>query len=132
MESHQSIAATAIPLDAEKAALNSIAIEVGVDSRSIAAERAVKKDGVIACNTAGDDARVLTLSDYKGAAHSLAEAFKEDHSSKYFTHTPDRADWTEEQRWQLHLKMMEYITYAHLLKGVVVSAGPNYDCVGLW
>ncbi|KAH9827920.1 Acetyltransferase (GNAT) [Teratosphaeria destructans] len=27
---------------------------------------------------------------------------------------------------------MEYITYAHLLNGLVVCAGPNYDCIGLW
>ena len=27
---------------------------------------------------------------------------------------------------------MEYITYAHLLKGLVVSAGANYECVALW
>ncbi|EME78289.1 uncharacterized protein MYCFIDRAFT_100980, partial [Pseudocercospora fijiensis CIRAD86] len=79
-----------------------------------------------------DDVRVLTLSEYKEAAYSLAEAFKEDHTTIYFTDTPDRAEWTDEQKWQLHLKMMEYITYAHLLKGLVVSAGPNYDCVGLW
>jgi hypothetical protein len=76
--------------------------------------------------------RVLQLHEYKEAALSLAEAFKQDDVSMYFINTPDRANWTEKQKWDLHLKIMEYITYAHLLRGLVVSAGPNYDCVALW
>jgi GNAT superfamily N-acetyltransferase len=52
--------------------------------------------------------------------------------SRYFVDTPDHATWTEKQKWDLHVKIMEYITYAHLLKGLVVSAGLNYDCVALW
>ena len=76
--------------------------------------------------------RVLGLHEYKQAALSLAEAFKDDEVSRYFVDTPDRANWTEEQKWELHVKVMEYITYAHLLRGLVVSAGPNYDCVALW
>lgn len=78
------------------------------------------------------EARVLGLADYKGAALSIAEAFAEDEVSMYFLNTPDRENWTKEQKWELHTRIMEYITYAHLLKGMVVSAGPNYDCVGLW
>lgn len=76
--------------------------------------------------------RILGLHEWKQAALSLAQAFEDDHSSLYFLDTPERAHWTTQQKWDLHLKIMEYITYAHLLKGLVVSAGPNYDCVGLW
>lgn len=76
--------------------------------------------------------RVLGLHEYKEAALSLAEAFKDDDVSRYFIYTPDRDGWTEQQKWDLHVKVMEYITYAHLLRGLVVSAGPNYDCVALW
>ncbi|KAI5362880.1 Putative GNAT domain, acyl-CoA N-acyltransferase [Septoria linicola] len=131
MESnHQSLAATAISPDAEKRALNSLAADIGVTNISEAADKV--KAVAAKSGASGDNVRVLTLADYKEAALSLAEAFRDDHSSKYFTHTPDRAHWTEEQRWELHLKVMEYITYAHLLKGLVVSAGPNYGCVGLW
>lgn len=81
-----------------------------------------------------DDAnvRILGLDDYKEAAISIAEAFEEDDVAMYFVNTPDRANWTKQQKWELHAKIMEYITYAHLLKGLVVSAGPNHDCVGLW
>ena len=82
--------------------------------------------------TTSSEVRALSLDEYKEAAASLAEAFAEDHTSLYFIETPDRAHWSSEQKWELHAQIMEYITYAHLLKGLVVSAGPNYDCVGLW
>lgn len=91
------------------------------DSNPAAA--AIKPDGGV---------RVLGLHEYKAAALSIAEAFKDDEVSRYFVDTPDRTNWTEQQKWDLHVKIMEYITYAHLLKGLVVSAGPDYDCVGLW
>ncbi|KJX97137.1 hypothetical protein TI39_contig553g00011 [Zymoseptoria brevis] len=136
------ISAAAISHDAEKAALSSIATEIGVTTRSPAAAKVVAAtNGDAARNTNlktpgggsnADGVRVLTLADFKGAAMSLAEAFRDDHSSMYFTHTPDRKDWSERQRWELHVKIMEYITYAHILKGLVLSAGPNYDCVALW
>lgn len=98
---------------------------------SVAAELGVKQQPPNAF-VPGDGVRVLTLAEYKQAGLTLAEAFKEDHTSTYFTHTPDRSDWTAEQKWDLHVKIMEYITYAHLLKGLVVAAGPEMDCVGLW
>ena len=81
---------------------------------------------------AASGVRILGLHEYKEAALSLAEAFADDEVSRYFVDTPDRSDWTEKQKWELHVKVMEYITYAHLLRGLVVSAGPNYDCVALW
>ncbi|KAF2721620.1 hypothetical protein K431DRAFT_320289 [Polychaeton citri CBS 116435] len=80
----------------------------------------------------GDDVRVLGLHEYKQAAESLADAFAKDHVAWYLIDTPDRADWSFEQKWQLHVEIFEYIVYAHLLKGLVVCAGPNYDCVALW
>lgn len=76
--------------------------------------------------------RILQLHEYKEAALSLAYAFEHDEVSLYFLNTPDRAHWTKQQKWDLHLNIMEYITYAHLLKGLVLAAGPNYDCVALW
>lgn len=82
--------------------------------------------------TGGEGVRVLELHEWKEAAASLAEAFAEDHTCTYFLSTPDTEHWSKEQKWEIHVKMMEYITYAHLLKGLVVSAGPNYECVALW
>lgn len=140
---NQSFAATAIISHdlAEKRAIDHLATDVGLatttttpKTMSLAADQvqaAVAAKKPIG-KPSGDGVRILTLAEYKEAALSLAEAFKDDHTSQYFTHTPDRAHWTEQQRWELHVKVMEYITYAHLLKGLVVSAGPNYDCVALW
>jgi hypothetical protein len=81
---------------------------------------------------ADDQVRVVRLEEYKEAALCLAEAFKDDHTTHYFVNTPDRADWTEQQKWDLHVNMMEYITYAHCLKGLVTTVGPNYGAVALW
>ncbi|KAK4983970.1 hypothetical protein LTR66_008654 [Elasticomyces elasticus] len=78
------------------------------------------------------DVRVVSLSEYKEAAACLAEAFADDHTARYFIDTPDREHWTDAQKWDLHVEMMEYITYAHLLKGLVLTAGPDYGCVALW
>jgi hypothetical protein len=50
----------------------------------------------------------------------------------YFINTPDREHWSKEQKWDLHVQILEYITYAHCLKGLVLTAGENYGCVALW
>ena len=92
-----------------------------------------KVDPMMSNHSVGDaNVRVLGLDEYKEAALSIAEAFQDDEVSMYFINTPDREAWSKKQKWDLHASIMEYITYAHLLKGLVVSAGPNYDCVGLW
>lgn len=81
---------------------------------------------------ASDQLRVVPINEYKQAAFSLAEAFKEDEVARYFVNTPDRDHWTEEQKWELHCEIMEYITYAHCLKGLVTTIGPDYGAVALW
>ncbi|KAL1303502.1 hypothetical protein AAFC00_006878 [Neodothiora populina] len=80
----------------------------------------------------GNLVRRVTLSEYKQAALCLAEAFADDDVCRYFTHTPDSEHWSEAQKWKLHVEIMEYITYAHILKGLVLTVGPNYGCVALW
>ena len=99
------------------------------DKASAAATTTDVANGV---SSGGDGVRILGLHEWKQAGLSLAEAFRHDEVSRYFVDTPDRAHWSEEQKWELHVKIMEYITYAHLLKGLVVCAGPDYDCVALW
>ena len=76
--------------------------------------------------------RVVPIAEYKQAALSLAEAFAKDDVVRYFVDTPDRAHWSEEQKWDLHLSILEYITYAHCMRGLVLCAGDNYGCVALW
>ncbi|EMC91870.1 hypothetical protein BAUCODRAFT_79349 [Baudoinia panamericana UAMH 10762] len=85
-------------------------------------------DGAVAAS----GVRVLGLHEWREAAVTLAEAFAEDHTCEYFLNTPDTVHWTKEQKWEVHLSMMQYIVYAHLLSGLVVSAGPDYVCVALW
>ena len=79
-----------------------------------------------------DDVRVVKLEEYKQAADALAEAFAEDDVAMYFINTPDCQHWTKEEKWKLHVEILEYVTYAHILKGLVLTAGENYGCVALW
>jgi len=76
--------------------------------------------------------RILSISEYKEAALSLAIAFADDDVSNYFLDTDERATWNEAQKWDLHLCIMEYMVVAHCLKGLVTSAGDDYSCIALW
>ncbi|KAL2356750.1 hypothetical protein BJ546DRAFT_832006, partial [Cryomyces antarcticus] len=76
--------------------------------------------------------RLIAPEEYKEAAQCLAEAFAEDDVARYFVDTPDRAHWSEAQKWDLHVSILEYVTYAHILKGMALTVGPDYGCVALW
>lgn len=76
--------------------------------------------------------RVVPPSEYKAAAQCLAEAFANDHVIRYPIDTPDRAHWTEAERFDLHRQALEYITYAHCVKGLVTTVGDDYGSVALW
>jgi ribosomal protein S18 acetylase RimI-like enzyme len=71
-------------------------------------------------------------SEYKAAAACLAEAFANDEVVRYPIDTPDRVHWTEDKRYDLHLQALEYITYAHCVKGLVTTIGEDYGSVALW
>ena len=60
-----------------------------------------------------------------------AEAFAEDDVARYFIDVPDREHWTDQQKWDLHVEIMEYITYAHILKGLAITVG-DFEAVALW
>lgn len=96
-----------------------------LEKRSSTAER-------VAAQPESHGIRVVAPYEYKEAAACLAEAFKTDHTVRYAIDTPDRMHWSEQQRYQLHRQALEYVTYAHCLKGLVTAVGPNYDCVALW
>lgn len=76
--------------------------------------------------------RILKYSEYRQAAQCLAEAFKDDEVAGYPIDPPDRQHWTAEQKWGLHVHVMECLVKAHLMRGVVTATGPNYDCVAMW
>ena len=103
-----------------------------VEEKSTAALGSVKVAPVARATASDDQVRVVPVEEYKRAALSLAEAFKEDEVSRYFVDTPDRDHWTEEQKWDLHCDIMDYITYAHCLKGMVTTVGADYGAVALW
>ncbi|KAJ4368126.1 hypothetical protein N0V83_006481 [Neocucurbitaria cava] len=78
-----------------------------------------------------DGIRVVKAVEYKEAAACLAEAFGQDEVARYFIDVPDREHWTEEEKWALHVEILEYITYAHILKGLVTTVG-DFEAVALW
>lgn len=80
--------------------------------------------------TAGNQVRVVKKTEYKEAALCLAKAFEDDEFAMYFIETGD--DWTREKKWDTHVSLLECLVYGHILKGLVTTIGPNYDCVALW
>lgn len=78
-----------------------------------------------------DGVRIVTAAEYKQAAACLAEAFSEDDVARYFIDVPDRDHWTEAEKWDLHVEILEYVTYAHILKGLVTTVG-DFEAVALW
>ncbi|KZF23132.1 hypothetical protein L228DRAFT_267150 [Xylona heveae TC161] len=79
-----------------------------------------------------EQVRIVTVKEYKEAAQCLAEAFAEDDVARYFIDTEHTEQCTPEEKWKLHVNILEYVVYAHCLKGLVTTIGPNYDCVALW
>lgn len=76
--------------------------------------------------------RQVPLSEYEDAGISLAEAFKDDQLARYFVETADRCHWSDQDKWKLHVYIMQCITYTHCMKGIVTTAGPDYASVALW
>jgi hypothetical protein len=91
----------------------------------------LKQKPAAAVHSLAGGIRVVTAAEYKQAAACLAEAFGEDDVARYFIDVPDREHWTEEEKWALHVEILEYVTYAHILKGLVTTAG-NFEAVALW
>jgi hypothetical protein len=79
-----------------------------------------------------EEVRVLSMSEYKGAAQCLAEAFAVDDVARYFVDMPDMASYSEERKWKLHVDILRYVVSAHCLDGIVTTIGPDYDAVALW
>ncbi|KAL8782660.1 MAG: hypothetical protein Q9213_005199 [Squamulea squamosa] len=77
-------------------------------------------------------ARKILLAECDAAAESLALAFAEDDVAMYFVKTTDTESWSNQKKWDLHVKIMRSIVKAHILKGLALTVGPDYDCVALW
>jgi hypothetical protein len=99
---------------------------ISLETRSSTADR------VSAATALESQIRIVPPSEYKAAAECLAEAFADDHVVRYPIDTPDRPQWTEAERFDLHRQALEYIAYAHCVKGLVTTIGDDYGCVALW
>ena len=91
-----------------------------------------EKNRSLLSKTAKDEVRVIGISEYEQAAHSLAEAFAADEVARYFVDPDDMATYSEEYKWKLHCDIIKYITAAHCYNGMVTTIGPDYDAVALW
>lgn len=78
------------------------------------------------------DPRILTPSDWQSAAETLTEAFADDHVSRYFLDTPDRAHWPADRKHALHRDIMYALTLAHVQRGLGLASGAADECVALW
>lgn len=76
-----------------------------------------------------DSVRAIGLSEHREAALTLAHAFAADDYAKYLV-DPDLS--AVEDKWKLHVDIMNYAVAAHCINGLVTTIGPDYDSVALW
>jgi hypothetical protein len=79
-----------------------------------------------------DSIRFVSVNESAEAGRSLAHAFATDAMSQYVLDGDDMADYSDEQKWKLHVDHMTYMVAAHCYKGVVTAIGSDYDAVALW
>lgn len=78
------------------------------------------------------DVREIPIAESDEAAECLALAFAVDEVAMYFVETNDTENWTAQEKWDMHVRIMRSIVKAHVLKGLALTIGPNHDCVALW
>ena len=125
----KTIAPVAVSFVESKSSLKSVNVQVNEVPTNFAVLQ--QKPGA-ATPPLTNGVRLVTAAEYKEAALCLAEAFAEDDVARYFIDVPDREHWTEQEKWDLHVEILEYVTYAHILKGLVTTVGDDYDAVALW
>ncbi|KAL8731620.1 MAG: hypothetical protein Q9166_003308 [cf. Caloplaca sp. 2 TL-2023] len=76
--------------------------------------------------------RIIPMEESDAAAGCLALAFAKDDVAMYFVETDDTEQWSEKEKWDMHVRIMGSIVMAHCIQGLALSIGPNYDCVALW
>lgn len=112
-----------------------------VDSRTLNLALTTESESLSMTNTASSGldsvskdraVRTVKLSEYREAAQCLAEAFRDDDVANYFVRTGERKKRSDQQYWKLHVYILECLVRAHIMKGLVTTIGPGYDCVALW
>lgn len=82
-----------------------------------------------------DAVRTVSFKNYAQAAECLIQAFAKDDITRYFIDTDDLAKYDEDVKWKLHCEIMQYITAAHCMNGLVTAIGDEedgYGAVALW
>lgn len=125
----KTIAPVAVSFVESKSSLKSVNVQVNEVPTNFAV---LQQNPGAATPPLTNGVRLVTAAEYKEAALCLAEAFAEDDVARYFIDVPDREHWTEQEKWDLHVEILEYVTYAHILKGLVTTVGDDYDAVALW
>ncbi|KAF5664078.1 hypothetical protein FHETE_7243 [Fusarium heterosporum] len=67
--------------------------------------------------------RLVDVRESAAAGSALAQAFATDAMSQYVLDGDDMADYSDEQKWKLHVDYMTYMVAAHCYKGVVTAIG---------
>ena len=79
-----------------------------------------------------DTIRILDISESAEAGRSLAHSFATDPVCHYLLDGDDMANYSDEQKWKLHVDIMTYVVVANCYKGIVTSIGPDYEARALW
>lgn len=76
--------------------------------------------------------REVDLEECEIAGRSLAHAFATDALSHYLLDGDDLATYSEEQKWKLHVVLMNTVVASHILGGSVTTIGPDHDALAVW
>lgn len=79
-----------------------------------------------------NDAHKVQSAEAKGAAASLAECFADDVVARYYLQISNYNRPLKPTEEKLNLRIYECLTAAHCCNGLVISAGPSHESVGLW
>ncbi|KAL8850028.1 MAG: hypothetical protein Q9221_005045 [Calogaya cf. arnoldii] len=75
--------------------------------------------------------REILTAESDEAAECLAHAFAVDEVAMYFIDTDDTKNWSHQEKWDMHVRIMRSIVKAHCQRGLALTIGPNHDCVAL-
>lgn len=76
--------------------------------------------------------RQVGLDECEVAGRSLAHSFAADALSQYLLDGDDLASYSDEQKWKLHVVIMNTVVTSHILGGCVTTIGPDHDALAVW
>lgn len=76
--------------------------------------------------------RTVGLDECEAAGRSLAHAFAADSLSHYLLDGEDLDAYSDEQKWKLHVVLMNTVVTSHILGGCVTTIGPDHDALAVW